>query len=84
MARCYYTARQPEQGDAIAADLLRRSAEWLSWIETIRPSRRNGSLYSRHIWLQTMEQALHLAVQFERTELSNHYIEPYEHFIKQG
>ncbi len=84
MARCYYTARQPEQGDAIAADLLRRSAEWLSWIDTIRPSRRGGSLYSRHIWLQTMEQALHLAVQFERTELSNHYIEPYEHFIKQG
>ena len=84
MARCYYTARQPELGDAIAGDLLRRSAEWLSWIDTIRPSRRGGSLYSRHIWLQAMEQALRLAVQFERTELSNHYIEPYEHFIKQG
>ena len=84
MARCYYTARQPEQGDAIAGDLLRRSAEWLSWIATIRPSRRGGSLYSRHIWHQAMEQALRLAVQFERTELSNHYIEPYEHFIKQG
>ena len=84
MARCYYVARQPELGDAIVADLLRRSAEWLSWIATIRPSRRGGSLYSRHIWHQAMEQALRLAVQFERTELSNHYIEPYEHFIKQG
>ncbi len=84
MARCYYTARQPERGDDIVSDLLRRSSEWLSWIETVKPARRGGSLYSRHVWLQTMEQALHVAGLFERTALSNLYTEQYERFIRQG
>ena len=69
MARCYYQARQFEQGDEIVSNLLRRSVEWLSWIETITPSRCSGSLYSQYSWEQTKEQALAVAKQYERTRL---------------
>ena len=78
MARCYYMAHQPEQGDEIVSNLLRRSDEWLSWINTIKPSRRAGSLYNRYTWMQTMEQALVVAEQFERTEFIHQYIKQYE------
>ena len=78
MARCYYMAHQPEQGDEIVSSLLRRSDEWLSWINTIKPSRRAGSLYNRYTWMQTMEQALVIAEQFERTEYIHQYIKQYE------
>ena len=78
MARCYYMAHQPEQGDEIVSSLLRRSDEWLSWINTIKPSRRAGSLYNRYTWIQTMEQALVVAEQFERTEFIHQYIKQYE------
>ena len=83
MARCYYMARQPEKGDQIVSSLLRRSDEWLSWINTIKLSRRAGSLYNRYTWMQTMEQALVVAEQFERTEFINQYIKQYEHYNKQ-
>ena len=84
MARCYYLTRQPERADAIVNNLLRRSQEWLSWIETIIPSRRSGSLYSRYTWLQTMQQALTIAGQFERTRIYHQYIKQYEHYIQQN
>ena len=83
MARCYYMAHQPEKGDEIVSTLLRRSDEWLSWINTIKSSRRAGSLYNRYTWMQTMEQALVVAEQFERTELIHQYIKQYEHYNKQ-
>ena len=83
MARCYYMARQPKQGDEIVSDLLRRSDEWLSWINTIKSSRRAGSLYNRYTWMKTMEQALVVAEQFERTEFIHQYIKQYEHYNKQ-
>jgi len=83
MARCYYMARQPERGDEIVSNLLRRSDEWLSWINTIKFSRRAGSLYNRYTWMQTMEQALVVAEQFERTELIHQYIKQYERYNKQ-
>ena len=83
MARCYYIARQPEQGDEIVSTLLRRSDEWLSWINTIKLSRRAGSLYNRYTWMQTMEQALVIAEQFERTKFIHQYIKHYEHYNKQ-
>ena len=83
MARCYYMARQPEQGDEIVSNLLRRSDEWLSWINTIKISRRAGSIYNRYTWMQTMEQALVVAEQFERTEFIHQYIKQYEHYNKQ-
>ena len=82
MARCYYLTHQTVQGDEIVRNLLRRSDEWLSWIATITPLRRAGSLYSQYEWIQTMQEALTVAEQYERTELSNQYIKQYEHFIK--
>ena len=82
MARCYYMAHQSERGDEIVRSLLRRSVEWLSWIETITPSRRAGTLYSQYEWMQTMHKALTVAEQYGRTELSNQYIKQYEHFIE--
>ena len=83
MARCYYMVSQPERGDEIVSSLLRRSDEWLSWINTIKSSRRAGSLYNHYTWMQTMEQALVVAEQFERTEFIHQYIKQYEHYIKQ-
>ena len=83
MARCYYQAHQSEQGDDIVRNLLRRSAEWLFWIETIKSSHHASSLYSQCEWMKTMQTALVVAKQFERNELLNQYIKQYEHFIKQ-
>ena len=83
MASCYYLAGQPMQGDGIVSNLLRRSEEWLSWIETIKPSRRNGSLFSRYTWLKTMQQALAVAGQFERNEICHQYTPQYEIHIRQ-
>ena len=80
MARCYYLNNRPEQGDEIVSSLLRRSAEWLSWIDTIKPSRRAGSGYSRHLWMRTMEQALAVVAQYERTNIYQQYIKHYEHY----
>ena len=83
MARCFYAARQLEQGDKIVSSLLRRADEWLSWIATIRPARRAGSLYSQYSWLQTMQHALAVAVQNERTDIYQQYSKQYEHYILQ-
>ena len=80
MARCYYLGNQPDKGDDIVGNLLHRSSEWLTWIETITLSRRQGSSYSRQTWMQAMEQALIVAQQFNRTAILHHYIKQYEHF----
>ena len=74
MARCYYKTGHAPQGDEIVGILLRRSSEWLSWIETISPKRRSGSQYSRYTWMQTMRRALMIAVKFERNEIYHQYI----------
>jgi hypothetical protein len=83
MARCFYLAQQPEQGDEIVSSLLQRSDEWLSWIETITPSRRSGSTFSRYTWMKTMQQALAVAEQFERNEIFYQFVQKYEHYIQQ-
>ena len=83
MARCYYAARQLEEGDKIVNSLLRRANEWLSWIATIRPARRAGSLYSQYSWLQTMQQALALAARYDRTDIYQKYSKQYELYIQQ-
>ncbi len=83
MARCYYQTKHPKQGDEIISSLLCRSAEWLSWIETINPKRRSGSLYSQYTWMKTMQQALSMAVEFERNEIYHQYIKQYEKYINQ-
>ena len=81
MARCFYMAHQPEQGDEIVSDLLRRADEWLSWIETISPSRRPGSSRSQYIWAKAMLEALTVTDQFGRKEIFNKYIKQYELYI---
>ena len=83
MAQCYYAARQQEDGDKIVSSLLRRADEWLAWIATIRPGRRGGSLYSQYTWLQTMQQALAVAVHYDRTDIYQKYSKRYEHHIQQ-
>ena len=80
MARCFYQSNQPKRGDEIVNGLLHRADEWLSWIQTISPSRRQSSGYSRYIWLKTMQLALITADQFGRTEIINKYIRQYEHY----
>ena len=82
MARCFYLTHQTEKGDEIVRNLLRRSNEWLSWIDTITPLRRASSIYSQYEWIQIMQEALTIAEQYERTELSNQYIKQYENYIK--
>jgi len=85
MARCFYAVQRSEDGDKIVSSLLRRADEWLSWIATIRPARRAGSLYSQYTWLQTMQQALAVAVQNERTDMDIYqkYSKQYELYIQQ-
>ena len=83
MARCFYASNLPKQGDDIVNNLLCRSFEWLSWIDTIKPTRRAGSSYSRNEWLQTMQQALAVAAKHERTNIFKQYIRQYEHYIQQ-
>ena len=83
MARCFYAAQRSEEGDKIVSSLLRRADEWLSWIATIRPARRAGSLYSQYSWLQTMQLALAVAVHNERTDIYQKYSKQYEHHIQQ-
>ena len=83
MARCFYATSQTEQGDEIVRSLLRRSDEWLTWIETIVPSRRRGSFQTWYSWAQTMEWSLAVAKQFDRTEIYHQYNKQYESHIKQ-
>ena len=83
MARCYYLTGQHRRGDEIASSLLCRADEWLSWIETISQSRRDGSLYSQYAWLQTMQRTLALTAQCERTDIYQQYSKSYEHYIQQ-
>ncbi len=80
MARCFYVNSLPDQGDRIVSGLLRRAVEWLLWIDTIRPSRRAGSAFSRYTWLQTMELALAVAAQYDRNNIYQQYIKHYERY----
>jgi hypothetical protein len=82
MARCYYQTHHAKKGDEIVSSLLRRSEEWLSWIEGITPARRPSSRYSRYTWLQAMQLALSTAVDNERNEIFQQYSNQYEQHIK--
>ena len=82
MVCCFYLNGQLRQGDDIITDLLRRSVEWLSWIDTISPSRRAGSLYTWHSWQRIMQQALAVAAQYEREKVYYQYSKQYENYIK--
>ena len=83
MARCFYLNNLSKQGDAIVSNLLRRSVEWLSWIDTIDSSRRAVSNYSRSLWQQNLQQALIVAAQYDRTDIYQQYIKHYDRYVPQ-
>jgi hypothetical protein len=83
MARCFYMTEQQEQGDAIVRSLLHRADEWLTWIGTLHPKRRSGSLYSQYTWLKTMHYALDVTATYERKELYHQYSQQYEQYLNQ-
>jgi hypothetical protein len=82
MARCYYLTSHTVEADEIVNNLLQRSIEWLTWIETINRHRIGGSLHSRYEWMQTMLLTYSLADQFDRKEIINKYKCQYENLIK--
>ena len=82
MARCYYLTSHNVEADEIVDNLLRRSIEWLTWIETINRHRIGGSQHSRYEWMQTMLLTYSLADQFDRKEIINKYKCQYENLIK--
>ena len=82
MARCYYLTSHTVEADEIVNNLLQRSIEWLTWIETINRHRIEGSLHSRYEWMQTMLLTYSLADQFDRKEIINKYKCQYENLIK--
>ena len=83
LAKCYYVTGHPDKGDAITANLLCRSEEWLSWIDTIGARRRMASLYTAHDWLKTMQQSLTLAYQHERKSLIMKYHPIFDRYVNE-
>ena len=83
MAKCYYENGYTCQGDEIVADLLQRSEEWLRWTESIKPSRKGGSLASVNSWLHTMQQALNVAAQYRRDKLIENYYPLFQRYANQ-
>ncbi len=69
LARCYYVTGRTQEADAIVENLLRRSHEWLSWLQTIKSSRSAGSAYSFQRWSQIMQGASTLAHIYHRDHL---------------
>ena len=69
LARCYYVTGRTQEADAIVENLLRRSHEWLSWLQTIKSSRSAGSAYSFQRWSQIMQGASTLAQIYHRDHL---------------
>ena len=82
MARCYYLAGMPSEGDAIVAALLRRSDEWLTWIDSLATSRRKVAPYTHYTWMRTMHQALSTAAQHDRDHLYDRYSRSYEQHLR--
>ena len=83
MAKCFYLTGQIKQGDEIVSDLLRRSNEWMSWMETIRDSRKLGSLSTAYNWLRTMQQALATANEYKRDAFIEHYQPLFQRYVCQ-
>lgn len=82
LARCHYETGNPTKGDEITADLLRRGNEWLTWTETISPSRRQGSYPSIHEWLTIMQHTLFLANQYNRDKIIQLFTPSFEQHVK--
>lgn len=81
LAECLYRTHQEARADAVVENLLSRSAEWLSWLQTISPARRRGSQQTQAHWLRTLEHALYIAHNYQRNELVNRYIKAYENLL---
>lgn len=82
LAHCYYLDGQTKKTDGIVRGLLERSTEWLTWIDTIQPSRLAGSFSSVQEWMDVMRQALSTAQQHQRKEIVNLYYTTYENYLK--
>ena len=80
LARCYYENGKTNKGDAILANLLCKSDEWLSWIASIG-SHRQPSPHTALNWLETMQHALASAIQYERTSLVEQFHQKYENHV---
>ena len=83
MAKCFYQTGQTKQGDEIVSDLLCRSNEWMSWMETIRDSRKLGSLSTVYNWLRTMQQALATAREYKRDAFIEQYQPLFQRYVCQ-
>ena len=81
LAECLYRTHQEARADAVVENLLSRSAEWLSWLQTIAPARRRGSQQTQTQWLRTLEHALYTAHNYQRNQLVNRYIKAYENYL---
>lgn len=78
MLECLYITGNTTEADALAENLLSRSAEWVEWIETLRPQRRKASYLTEYRWLRVLERTLSLAHHYDRTELFKQYYPTYE------
>ena len=69
MLHCLYHTGNDAEADALAADMLSRSNEWLEWIGTLRPERRRGSAFTEYQWRRIMEKTLSILYNYDRKEL---------------
>ena len=83
LVRCYYENGMSDKGDAILSDLLIRSDEWLSWIETIGTRRQQASRYTALTWLKTMQQSLAISYCYKREQFVNKYHQIFERYVNQ-
>ena len=83
LARCYYENGINERGDTILSELLLRSDEWLSWIETIGTNLQQASTYTAIVWLKTMQQSLGTAYSHKREQLVRKYHQKFERHANQ-
>lgn len=74
MAECYYKLKETERADAIIKNLLERSAEWLYWYNSLESERKPVSQASKNCWLHTLQHALLVANNHERSEIIEQYI----------
>ena len=75
MLRCLYHTGHQAEADALAEDMLSRSAEWMEWIGTLKPERRRGSALSEYQWKRIMQQTVSLLYHYDRKKPLTTYIE---------
>ena len=73
MLRCLYHTGHYAEADTLAEDMLSRSLEWLEWIETLCPERRQGSAFTEYQWRRIMEKTISLLYYYDRKKLLTTY-----------